>query len=129
MVKQVLRMGDSMSAYTLMLDENWDITLTGDGKIKTATEAYAVAQNASNAVRLFTNDAYFDAQKGIPHFDTELGHGVAMIPVLESKMKKAMLAVEGVSDAVAVLDIQKDRILGGNAYITLSGGENAKITF
>lgn len=118
-----------MSAYTLMLDNNWDLTLTGDGKIQTATEAYAIAQNASNAVRLFKNDAYFDKQKGIPHFDIELGHSIAAIPILESQMKKAMLAVEGVADAVAVLEIEKNRILGGNAYITLTGGENAKITF
>ena len=118
-----------MSAYTLMLDENWDITVGGDGKIKTANGAYAVAQNASNAVRLFTNDAYFDAQKGIPHFDIELGHSIAAVPVLESQMKKAMLAVEGVSDAVAFVEIERDRIAGGNAYITLTTGENAKITF
>ena len=118
-----------MSAYTLMLDENWDLTLTGDGKIKTATEAYAVAQNASNAVRLFKNDAYFEPQKGIPHFDIELGHKASMIPVLETKMRKAMLDVDGVSDAIAVLELEKNRIVGGNAYITLSSGESAKITF
>ena len=117
-----------MSSYTLMLDENWDLTLTGDGKIKTATEAYAVAQNASNAVRLFKNDAYFDRQKGIPHFDIELGHNIGSIPVLETHMKKAMLSVEGVAEAVAVLNIEKDRIAGGNAYITLTSGEQAVIT-
>ena len=93
-----------MSAYTLMLDDTWDITLDGDGKIKTTTDAYAIAQNASNAVRLFRNDAYFDAQKGIPHFDIELGHGLSAIPVLETHMKKAMLSVEGVADAVAVIN-------------------------
>ena len=118
-----------MSAYTLMLDENWDITLSGDGKIKVATEAYAIAQNASNAVRLFTNDAYFDKQKGIPHFDIELGHGISAIPLLQTKIQNAARAVEGVNDAIAILDIEKDRILGGSAYITLSSGENAEITF
>ena len=118
-----------MSAYTLMLDDNWDITLTGDGKIKTATEAYAIAQNASNAVRLFQNDAYFDRQKGIPHFDIELGHGTAAVPILESRIRQALLNVEGVTDAVAVLSIEKDRILGGEAFVTVGDGENAKITF
>ena len=34
-----------MSAYTLMLDDSWDITLNSDGKIKVATDAYAIAQN------------------------------------------------------------------------------------
>lgn len=118
-----------MSAYTLMLDDNWDITLTGDGKIKTATEAYAIAQNASNAVRLFRRDAYFDQQKGIPHFDIELGHKTAAIPILESRIRQTLLTVEGVTDAVAILKIEKDRILGGEAFITVGNGENAKITF
>lgn len=118
-----------MSAYTLYLDENWDITLGGDGKIKTANGAYAVAQNGCNATRLFTKDAYFDQQKGIPHFDIELGHGMAGVPIIESRIRKALLNVDGVADALAVLDIQKGRILGGSAYITLTGGETAKITF
>ena len=118
-----------MSAYTLFLDNSWDITLNTDGKIKTATGAYAIAQNGSNAVRLFQNDAYFNTQKGIPHFDIELGHSVAVVPILEGKIKQTLLNVEGVSNAVAVLEIEKERVLGGNAYITLQGGENAKITF
>lgn len=118
-----------MSAYTLMLDKTWDITLTGDGKIMTTTEAYAVAQNASNAVRLFTKDAYYNQQKGIPHFDVELGKKMSAIPLLETKIRKAVLEVDGVADAIAVLEVEKDRILGGNVYITLTGGENAKITF
>lgn len=118
-----------MSAYTLYLDENWDITLNTDGKIKIADGAYAIAQNGSNAVRLFTNDAYFDQQKGIPHFDIELGHNIASVPILESRTKQALLQVEGISDALAVLEVEKNRILGGNAYITLTGGETAKISF
>lgn len=117
-----------MSAYSLFLDENWDITLTSEGKIKTATGAYAIAQNASNAVRLFKNDAYFNAQKGIPHFDTELGHSRAALPVIESKMKKAMLAVDGVAEALAILEVKDGRIIGGNAYITLTDGVSANIT-
>ena len=118
-----------MSAYTLFLDNEWDITLNNDGKIKTADGAYAVAQNGSNAVRLFTKDAYFDQQKGIPHFDIELGHSVAAVPILEDRIKKALLNVEGVSDALAVLETENERVLGGNAYITLTDGENAKISF
>ena len=130
MAKQVVLMVEViMSAYTLFLDDKWDITLNSDGKIKTATGAYAIAQNGCNATRLFTKDAYFNQLKGIPHFDIELGHGIAAVPIIESRIKQALLNVEGISDALAVLDIQKDRILGGNAYITLTGGETAKISF
>ena len=118
-----------MSAYTLYLDDNWDITLNSDGKIKMADGAYAIAQNGSNAVRLFTKDAYFDQQRGIPHFDIELGHRLASVPILEDRIKQTLLKVEGISDALAVLEVEKERVLGGNAYITLTGGENAKISF
>ena len=118
-----------MSAYTLYLDENWDITLNGDGKIRVVDGAYATAQNASNAVRLFTNDAYFDKSKGIPHFDVELGHSVSAIPVLETHMKRAMMEVDGVADAIALVRVERDRIAGGSAYITLTSGETAEIAF
>ena len=47
---------------------------------------------------------------------------------MKSQMKKAMLAVEGVADAVAVLEIDKDRVAGGSAYITLQSGESAEIS-
>ena len=117
-----------MSAYTLFLNNEWDITLNEDGKIKTAVQGYAVAQNASNAVRLFKNDAYFDASKGIPHFNIELGHSVAAVPVLESHMVQAMRNVEGVADAVAFLEVDSDRVAGGNAYITLQSGDTAEIS-
>ena len=54
---------------------------------------------------------------------------MAAVPILESRIKQALLAVDGISDALAVLEIEKNRILGGNAYITLTGGETAKISF
>ena len=118
-----------MSAYTIFLDQSWDLTLTGDGKIKVATGAYSIAQNASNRVRLFTNDAYFERKKGIPHFDIELGHSFTRLPILESRISKELLTVEGVTDCAVSLNVDKDRIAGGNAYITVQGGRNATITF
>lgn len=118
-----------MSDYTMFLDNSWDITLNGDGKIKMAKGAYAIAQNGSNAIRLFKGDAYFNKSKGIPHFDIELGHGLAAIPILEGRIRQALLEVDGISDALAVLEVDKTRVLGGNAYVTLEDGENAKISF
>ena len=54
--------------HSLLLDVEWDIQLDASGNIAVTTGDYAVAQNVSNAVRLFTNDAYYDPDRGIPHF-------------------------------------------------------------
>ena len=58
---------------TLLLDEHWDITLTQSGRMAVALGDYATAQNVANECRLFTNDACFDQQRGIPYFLLALG--------------------------------------------------------
>ena len=60
-------------ALSLALNNNWDIHTDKNGNIAVVKDAYAIAQNCANAVRLFTNDAYFNRDRGIPHFDIELG--------------------------------------------------------
>ena len=44
--------------HSLLLDAEWDIQLDASGNIAVTTGDYAVAQNVSNSVRLFTDDAY-----------------------------------------------------------------------
>ena len=101
-----------MIAYTLSLDSNWDITLDSVGNIATRTEAYAIAQNAANAVRLFTKDAYFNQQKGIPHFDIELGNkGAISVPVLSARIRRAVLKIDGVIDADVSLVIKSNHLV------------------
>ena len=52
--------------HTLTLDLNeWDLTLDSGGNIATSVGPYAIAQNVANAVRLFTNDAWYDPERGI----------------------------------------------------------------
>ena len=58
---------------TMLLDENWDLVLTDAGNISMAEGAYATAQNLSNECRLFLRDAYFEMDRGIPHYLIELG--------------------------------------------------------
>ena len=66
-----------MNGHTLYLTpDNWDITLDSSGRLQTSASAYAIAQNVANAVRLFTNEAYFAMDEGIPHFEIELGSRV-----------------------------------------------------
>ena len=67
--------------HTLTLDADWDLQLDAAGNIMTSSGDYAVAQNVANAVRLFTDDAYYDADRGIPHFALTLATSSAENPV------------------------------------------------
>lgn len=117
-----------MTGHTLTLDLNaWDLTLDGNGDIAVSTGAYAVAQNVANAVRLFTNDAYYDPDRGIPHFALELGQKRGQIGVLRSRVIKAALGVGGVkSAALDFIGIEK-RDLRGNISLTIDSGENVDV--
>lgn len=114
-------------AHTLLLDAQWDITTDAGGNIATVSDAYAIAQNVANAVRLFTNDAYFNADRGIPHFQIELGHKPPY-SILRTRILQAARAVEGVADATVTFD-RDERKLGGEILLTLTDGTTANVEF
>ena len=58
---------------TLLLDKDWDLTLDKSGRIAVADGPYATAQNVANECRLFTDDACFDTERGIPYYVIALG--------------------------------------------------------
>ena len=119
-----------MTAHTLYLrPDTWDITLDSSGKIARSTQAYAIAQNVANAVRLFTGEAFFAMDEGIPHFDIELGKTRPALSVLRARMREAALNVEGVLDAQITLDDVQDRKLTGEILLTVADGDkSSKIT-
>lgn len=119
-----------MNAYTLYLTpDNWDITLDSSGRLQTSAAAYAIAQNVANAVRLFTNEAFFAMDEGIPHFDIELGYTRPALSVLRARMREAALNVDGVLDAQINLDGVKDRRLTGEILLTVADEDkSSKIT-
>lgn len=110
---------------TLQLDHaRWDITLDGTGRIALAVDDAATAQNVANEARLFTNDAYFDQDRGIPHFAVELGQRVHNA-LLRSHLRRAALRVPDVKDVLSVeitgFD-QKNRELSGDIRFTTVAG-------
>lgn len=119
-----------MTAHTLYLQpDSWDITLDSSGRIARSTQAYAIAQNVANAVRLFTGEAFFAMDEGIPHFDIELGKTRPALSVLRARMREAALNVEGVLDAQITLDDVEDRKLMGEILLTVADGDKStKIT-
>ena len=126
--------------HTLTLDADWDLQLDAAGNIMTSSGDYAVAQNVANAVRLFTNDAYYDPDRGIPHFAITLGRKPSM-SVFRAVVRQAALGVDGVK-AADVKDIQlvrKDtsspagdaitpRTLTGDIRLTMEDGETYGIS-
>lgn len=119
-----------MTAHTLYLQpDSWDITLDSSGRIARSTQAYAIAQNVANAVRLFTGEAFFAQDEGIPHFDIELGKTRPALSVLRARMREAALNVEGVLDAQITLDDVQERKLTGEILLTVADGDkSSKIT-
>ena len=91
---------------TLLLDENWDVQLTKSGRIAVAEGDYATAQNVANECRLFTEDAYFDQERGIPYFLLALGQKVPG-SALRARIRSAALLVE---DVAAVTDVTLDTL-------------------
>lgn len=107
-----------MIGKTLTLSADWDLTLTAAGTLSTAAGDYALSQNVANAVRLFTNDAFYDPERGIPHFIVDLGQKLNPA-VVRAEVQAAALAVDGVKEA-ALKDI---RLLTAEGAVT--GGEIA----
>ena len=115
------------SDYSLKLSDDWDLHVNDAGNIEKTDGAQGVAQNVCNAFRLFTKDAYYFEERGIPHFLIELREN-PRINVLRSRLKKAALAVEGVKDAeIQLMAADEDRALNGIAQLTLYNGENVEI--
>lgn len=117
-----------MSAYTLFLDDKWDLALDENGRIATSSGAYAIAQNVACAIRLFTRDAYYDQTAGIPHFIVSLGR-LPSEAVMRSRYKKAAQSVEGVAEATVEITSYDGRVCSGVIKIKLGKGGSADVTF
>ena len=117
------------TANTRLLDERWDIFLTESGDIAVVTGEYATAQNVANACRLFTNDAYFAQDEGIPWFVAQLGRPLAR-SVTSSRVRSAASDVEGVAsvDAVNIEDVDMETwALTGDVRFTMEGGADVSV--
>lgn len=116
-----------MSDYTLSLADDWDLHVTESGNLPTDTKAQGIAQNVANAIRLFSQDAYYFKNRGIPHFLIEL-RKTPRLNVLRSRVRRVALEVEGVKDAeVRLYGIDDSRNLNGIVLLTLTSGETATI--
>jgi hypothetical protein len=116
-----------MPTRTLALDpKNWDLRLDTSGHLALHAGALAISQNVANQARLFSNDAYFIQDQGIPHFLIDLGRSLNT-PLLRSYLRRAALKVPEVKE---VLEVEisgfdpETRRLSGKITFSLKEGEN-----
>lgn len=114
---------------TLLLDENWDVTLTEAGNLALAEGDYATAQNVANECRLFTRDAFFAQDDGIPWYVAQLGKPLAR-SVASSRMRRAASDVDGVAsvESVTIEDLDPvTRIMTGTVRMTTTEGTSVAV--
>lgn len=116
---------------TLFLNrKTWDLELDDSGLIAVANEASATAQNVANEARLFTEDAYFIQDQGVPHFLVELGRRVNA-SVLRSHLRRAALKVPDVREVLSVniesFDPKTRTLTGDIRFTTVEGEANGTI--
>lgn len=108
--------------HSLFLDpDKWDLFVDKNGKIANCYAEYAIAQNVANACRLFIKDAYYDEERGIPHFALELKEQPS-IDILKNRLRDAALEVKGVADAQVNHLTTTDRMLVCQMLIQLNDG-------
>jgi hypothetical protein len=113
---------------SLYLNEDWDITLSNSGDVATTKGLYCDAQNVANIIRLFTKDAYLAQNRGVPHFDLDLGKKPALSQV-RAVYRKTAKQVENIADArVEITGVDSDtRTLRGVIFVQTISGENVSV--
>jgi hypothetical protein len=115
----------------MLLNDDWDLSLTESGNIAMTEGAYATAQNVANECRLFVRDAYFEMNKGIPHYIIELGF--ADNPdksLLRTYLRRAAGRVSDVKEItnISFENMDKEhRKLAGIIEFTTMEGENVSL--
>lgn len=108
---------------TLYLDpESWDLTVDASRNIALATDQYATAQSVANACRLWSGEAPFNADRGIP-YETEILGKQPSPRLLANWYETESETVPGVQSALAVLQFGREsRQLNGQIQVTLTDG-------
>jgi len=107
---------------TLLLDiSRWDLVLDAAGNIAKASAPYALAQDVASAIRLFLGELWYDTSKGVPYFESVLGHTPSLTE-FQALMVKAALTVPGVVSAQCILSGFDNRTVQGQVIFTDDSG-------
>lgn len=87
---------------SIKLNNDWDLCLDAFGNLQICHEDTAICQDVACALRLFTNDSYYEPSKGIPYLDIVLGVN-PFESLVRSELINTAKSVDGVLDA----DVEK----------------------
>lgn len=105
------------TGHSLALDIEGDLSLDVYGNIATKTGDNALVQDVMCAIRLFKNDAWYEPERGLDHFATDLGNKLTEA-LIRSRYAKAALTVPGVLAAV-VSDVKLGRDRAVSCIVTV----------
>lgn len=106
---------------TLYLDPaSWDLTLDANHSIALALPPYERAQSVANACRLWSGEAPYNTNRGIP-YETEILGKQPPQRVMAGWYEREAVTVPGVVSASAVLQYD-NRALTGQIQCTLDDG-------
>lgn len=101
--------------------DRWDLTLDAAGNIALASNPYALAQDASSAIRTVEGECIYDPALGIPYFDQVFREQMP-IPIYRAQCVKAALTVPEVVRAEVFFSGFNDRTLYGQVQCYDTGG-------
>lgn len=114
---------------SLLLDAvEWDLVKDASGNIAVASDPYALAQNASSAIRLFQGELWYDTTQGVPYFQSFLGKR-PNVALIRAKFVAAALTVPGVASALVFISSINDRGVRGQVQVKDSSGATTAAPF
>ncbi len=117
-----------MAYITMKLDDNWDLTLDGEGNLAIATGSEAVAQDVASACMVFSGECWFDNTLGIPWKESILGKQFTT-GFIAQKMQSEAKKLPAVDQAVASVFFDKSsRRTTGTIRVTDITGASTQVT-
>jgi hypothetical protein len=103
---------------TLYLTNQWDLTLDEFGNIATKEGNNQIAQDVASSVRVFKGEMLFDKERGISYNEPDKER-----ETLSFDLTREAKRINGVVDALAVMNSLEQRELNTTVYIETDNGE------
>ena len=100
---------------------NWDLDLDADSNIALSTSAYAVAQDVASQALLWSGEAPYNSDDGIPYEEAILGQRPSQASIAAWYEDEAV-KVPDVAAASAFIEYEGRRDITGQIQITLTDG-------
>ncbi|MCB4611899.1 hypothetical protein [Enterobacter asburiae] len=118
-----------MLTKSLLLTDQWDITLDDTGNMAITASPYAIAQDVACACSTFLGEAWYDTTLGIPYYERILGHWPGT-QLINTKMQSEALRLPYVQSAFCTTIVGKtDRKASGVMTITDTNNIQTTINF